>query len=168
LAVMNAEELRAAQTPLKARYRAEPAAALVTLTAAGAPDAAAQVCRVETHIGIVEAGLHRATGGDGSKACSADMLLQALVACAGVTLGAVATSMGITLRGGRILAEGDLDFGGTLGVSREIPVGFQRIRLHFDLDTDAPAETVKKLIEVTERYCVVLQTLRRPPDVTTT
>ena len=106
-----------------------------------------------------------ATGGDGSKACSGDMLLEALVACAGVTLGAVATSMGITLQGGRISAEGDIDFRGTLGVSREVPVGFERIRLRFDLDTDAPPESVRKLIELTERYCVVLQTLRKPPEI---
>src|SRR5262245_16613350 len=130
---MNAEELRAAQAPLKARYKTEPAAALVTLKASGIPVASEQVCRVETALGVVEAGLHPTTGGDGSKACSGDMLLQALVACAGVTLGAVATAMGIVLRGGRIRAEGELDFRGTLGVSREAPVGFRNISLHFEL-----------------------------------
>jgi uncharacterized OsmC-like protein len=162
---MNADELRAAQAPLKARYRTEPAGAWVTLRASGVPDAPAQVCRVETYVGLVEAGLHPATGGDESKACSGDMLLQALVACAGVTLGAVATAMGINVRGGSISAEGDIDFRGTLGVSREVPVGLTRIRLRFDLDTDAPADTQKKLIELTERYCVVLQTLKNSPAI---
>jgi uncharacterized OsmC-like protein len=165
---MNAEELRAAQAPLKARYRTDPSAGLVTLAARGIPDVGAQVCRVETHTGIVEAGLHPATGGDGSKACSADMLLQALVACAGVTLGAVATAMGINVRGGTISAQGDVDFRGTLGVARDVAVGFQRISLRFDIDTDAPPETQKKLIELTERYCVVYQTLTHPPDVALT
>lgn len=162
---MNADEFRAAQAPLKARYKTDPSAAMVVLKASGVPDVPAQVCRVETHIGVVEAGLHPATAGDGTKACSGDMLLQALVACAGVTLGAVATAMGITVRGGRISAEGDIDFRGTLGVSRETPVGFQRIRLRFDLDTDAPPETRKKLIELTERYCVVYQTLAHSPEM---
>ena len=164
---MNADELRAAQAPLKARYRTEPATALVTLTATGTLDAPAQVCRVETHLGLVEAGLHAATGGDGSKACSGDMLLQALVACAGVTLSAVATAMGITVRAGRIWAEGEIDFRGTLGVSRDTPVGFQRLSLHLDIDTDAQPEAHKKLLELTERYCVVYQTLRQPPVITT-
>lgn len=162
---MNAEELRAAQAPLKARYRTEAAAALVTLTATGIPDAPSQVCRVETHLGVVEAGLHSATGGDGTKACSGDMLLEALVACAGVTLSAVATAMGIVVRSGRIWAEGEIDFRGTLGVSREAPVGFQRIRLHFEVETDAEPAAHQKLIELTERYCVVYQTLRRPPEL---
>ena len=163
---MNANEIRAAQAPLKARYRAEPAAAQLTLRAEGTIDTSAQVCRVGTHIGAVEAGLHPATGGDGSQACSGDMLLQALAACAGVTLGAVATAMGVDVRGGRVLAEGDLDFRGTLGVSRDAAVGFDRIRLRFDLETDAPADAISKLIELTERYCVVLQTLRNRPEVT--
>jgi uncharacterized OsmC-like protein len=162
---MNLEQLRAAQAPLKARYKTEPAAALITLTASGTADPAAQVCRVETFLGITEAGLHPATGGDGSKACSGDMLLQALVGCAGVTLGAVATSMGITIKGGRIRAEGELDFRGTLGVSREAAVGFRSIKLSFELDTDAAPETVAKLIELTERYCVVYQTLKQPPEL---
>jgi len=164
---MNAEELRAAQAPLKARYRIDPATALVTQTATGTLDTSTQVCRVETHLGSVEAGLHTATGGDGRKACAGDMLLQALVACAGVTLGAVATAMGITVRAGRIRAEGEIDFRGTLGVSREVLVGFQSLRLHFDLDTDAEPDAQKKLIELTERYCVVYQTLRQPPVITT-
>jgi uncharacterized OsmC-like protein len=162
---MNLEELRAAQAPLKARYKTDPVAALITLTASGTVDAPAQVCRVETFLGVTQAGLHPATGGDGSKACSGDMLLQALVGCAGVTLGAVATSMGVTVKSGRILAEGELDFRGTLGVSREAPVGFRSIKLRFELDTDAPPETVAKLIELTERYCVVYQTLKHPPEL---
>lgn len=165
---MNAEELRAAQAPLKARYRTEAAAALVTLTASGIPDAPSQVCRVETQLGVVEAGLHSATGGDGSKACSGDMLLQALVACAGVTLGAVATAMGIDVRSGRIWAEGELDFRGTLGVSREAAVGFKIVRLHFDVETNAEPAAHQKLIELTERYCVVYQTLQRPPELLST
>jgi uncharacterized OsmC-like protein len=160
---MNIEELRAAQAPLKARYKNEPASALVTLEAQGSADAPAQLCRVETSLGVVEAGLHPAAGGDGSKACSGDMLLQALVACAGVTLGAVATAMGVTLRSARVRAEGELDFRGTLGVSRDAPVGFRNIRLHFELDSDAEPSTLAKLLELTERYCVVYQTLKNPP-----
>jgi uncharacterized OsmC-like protein len=163
---MNLEQLRAAQTPLKARYKTEPAAALVTLAASGAADVSEQVCRVETFLGVMEAGLHPATGGDGSKACSGDMLLQALVGCAGVTLGAVATSMGITIKSAKIRAEGELDFRGTLGVSREAPVGFRGIKLLFEVDTDAPPETVAKLLELTERYCVVYQTLKHSPELT--
>lgn len=163
---MNAEELRAAQAPLKERYRTDAVAALVTLTATGVPDAPMQLCRVETHLGVVDAGLHPATGGDGSKACSGDMLLQALVACAGVTLSAVATAMGIEVRGGRIWAEGEIDFRGTLGVSKEAPVGFQSVRLHFDVETSAEPAVHRKLIELTERYCVVYQTLRRSPELT--
>jgi uncharacterized OsmC-like protein len=162
---MNVEELRAAQAPLKARYKTDPAAAHVTLRASGTSDVPAQVCHVETFLGVTPAGLHPRSGGDGSQACSADMLLQALVGCAGVTLGAVATSMGITVKSGRIRAEGELDFRGTLGVSREAPVGFRSIELHFDLDTDAAPETVAKLLELTERYCVVYQTLKHPPDL---
>jgi uncharacterized OsmC-like protein len=164
---MNADELRAAQAPLKARYRTEPATALVTQTATGTLDASAQICHVETHIGTVQAGLHRAAGGNGNVACAGDMLLQALVACAGVTLSAVATAMGITVRASRIRAEGELDFRGTLGVSRETPVGFRNLRLHLDLDTDAEPAAHKKLVELTERYCVVYQTLRQPPEITT-
>ena len=162
---MNVEELRAAQAPVKARYKTDPASALVVLKAQGVPETSAQLCHVETHLGVVAAGLHPATGGDGSAACSADMLLQALVACAGVTLGAVATSMGIAIRGGRISASGEVDFRGTLGVSREAPVGFKNIALSFDLDTDASPESLAKLLELTERYCVVYQTLKHPPEL---
>lgn len=164
---MNSDELRTAQAPLKARYRTEPAAALVTQTATGTLDVSAQICNVETHMGSVEAGLHIAAGGNGKAACAGDILLQALVACAGVTLGAVATAMGITLRAGRIRAEGELDFRGTLGVSRDTPVGFRSLRLHLDLDTDAEPNALEKLIELTERYCVVYQTLKQPPAITT-
>ena len=162
---MNADELRAAQAPLKARYRAEPGAALVKLTASGAVDAAAQVARVETHLGLIDAGLHAATGGDGTKACSGDMLLQALVACAGVTLGAVATAMGISVRSARIGAEGEIDFRGTLGVAKDVPVGFRGLHLHFDVKTDAEPDAYKRLLEPTERYCVVYQTLKQPPPI---
>jgi uncharacterized OsmC-like protein len=162
---VNVEELRAAQAPLKARYKTDPASALVTLHGTGTVDVPQQVCRVETFVGIAPAGLHPATGGDGHSACSADMLLQALVACAGVTLGAVATSMGITVRSGRIAASGEVDFRGTLGVSREAPVGFKSISLSFELDTDASPETLAKLLELTERYCVVYQTLKHPPEL---
>jgi uncharacterized OsmC-like protein len=162
---MNAAELRALQAPLKQRYQADPASALVTLTASAALDQAAVSCRVETGRALVEAGLHPATGGTGAQACSGDMLLQALVACAGVTLRAVATAIGLDLRGGTVRAEGDLDFRGTLGVGREAPVGFRAIRLTFDLDSDAPVAQLDKLLELTERYCVVLQTLRVPPEI---
>ncbi len=159
---MTAEQLRALQSPLKDRYRTEPASALVTLHARGtlAEDVA---CTVDTPRGRVEAGLHPATGGTGELACSGDMLLEALVACAGVTLRAVATAMAVPVRGGTISAEGDLDFRGTLGVSREGPVGFSAIRLRFDLDSDAPPEQLQKLIQLTERYCVIYQTLAKSP-----
>ena len=159
---MKSGELRELQAPLKERYRAAPKAALVTLRAQGQLGAESLTCRVETGRALVEAGLHPATGGDGLSACSGDMLLEALVACAGVTLRAVATALDIELRGGTVSAEGDLDFRGTLGVSREAPVGFRDIRLRFDLDTDAPADKVESLIKLTERYCVVYQTLRTP------
>jgi uncharacterized OsmC-like protein len=159
---MRSSELRELQAPLKERYRAEPQAALVTLRAEGRLGAETLTCKVETGRALVEAGLHPATGGDGLSACSGDMLLEALVACAGVTLRAVATALDIELRGGTVSAEGDLDFRGTLGVSREAPVGFRDIRLRFDLETDAPADKVESLIKLTERYCVVYQTLRTP------
>ena len=159
---MNADQLRELQAPLKARYRAAPAEALITLSAEGQLDQAEVACRVETGRALVQAGLHPATGGDGLSACSGDMLLQALVACAGVTLKAVATAIGVPLRNGTVRAEGDLDFRGTLGVDRDAPVGFVDIRLRFDLDTEAPPEQVEKLIQLTERYCVVYQTLRSP------
>jgi len=159
---MNRDELRAIQAPLKQRYRESPDAASITLKAEGELGEGV-ACRVDTGRALVEAGLHPGTGGTGLQLCSGDMLLQALVACAGVTLSAVATSMGIALRGGRLKAEGDLDFRGTLGVDKSASVGFKSIRLEFALDTDASAEERSKLIELTERYCVVLQTLRASP-----
>jgi len=161
---MDADTLRALQAPLKQQYRDAPESAVVTLRASGEATEALS-CKVETGRALVEAGLHPATGGDGTLACSGDMLLEALVACAGVTLRAVATAIGVDLRGARITAEGDLDFRGTLGVSKEAPVGFRDIRLHFELDTDADAVKRADLIRLTERYCVVLQTLRRPPSI---
>jgi uncharacterized OsmC-like protein len=157
---MDATELRALQTPIKERYRAEPAAARITLRAAGTLDDARIACKVETGRALAIAGLHPATGGTGLEACSGDMLLEALVACAGVTLKAVATALEIPLRSARISAEGDLDFRGTLGVAKDVAVGFTAIRLAFDLDADAPAERLDQLVELTERYCVVYQTLR--------
>jgi len=163
---MDAEELRALQTPLKERYRAEPAAALVTLRARGSLGEAGVSCRVETGRALVDAGLHPATGGDGHAACSGDLLLEALVACAGVTLKAVATALALPLAGGTVSAEGDLDFRGTLGVAKNVPVGFQAIRLRFDLDTDATQEQLDSLLRLTERYCVVYQTLKQPASVT--
>lgn len=157
---MDTETLRAVQAPIKERYKAEPTAALITLRATGKLDDPEGVsCNVETGRALVRAGLHPATGGDGSLVCSGDMLLQALVACAGVTLRAVATATGIAVRGGTLLAEGDLDFRGTLGVDRAAPVGFTAIRLRFDLDTDANEEELATLHKLTERYCVVYQTL---------
>jgi uncharacterized OsmC-like protein len=165
---VNADELRALQAPLKSRYRDDPAAALITLAASGRVGEESATCSVETGRALVEAGLHPATGGDGLAVCSGDMLLQALVACAGVTLRTVATALDLPLRGGTIRAEGDLDFRGTLGVSKEAPVGFRAIRLHFQLDTDASAEQLATLMKLTERYCVVLQTLRHPPEVSVT
>ena len=162
---MRPDDLRALQAPLKDQYRADPARALVTLTATGDVDDPGVSCRVETGRAIVEAGLHPATGGTGLELCSGDLLLQALVACAGVTLRAVATALDVPVRGGRLRAEGDLDVRGPLGVSREAPVGFRAIRLRFELDTDASAEQLDTLLRLTERYCVVLQTLRTPPAV---
>ena len=161
---MKAEDLQALQAPLKERYRNEPGAAMITLRAQGRLGEGI-ACRVETGKALVEAGLHPATGGAGLLACSGDMLLEALVACAGVTLSAVATAIGVTLRKGEVRAEGDLDFRGTLGVSKQVPVGFQRIRLAFELDTDASEEQIDTLIRLTERYCVVYQTLRQPPEI---
>lgn len=161
---MDADELRRQQAPLKEHYRSDPAAALVTLRAEGAlSDGIA--CNIQTGKALVQAGLHAATGGDGTAACSGDMLLEALVACAGVTLRAVATATGIPLRGGWVVAEGDLDFRGTLGVAKDAPVGFRAIRLHLDLDTDATHEQIETLHRLTTRYCVVLQTLCRPPNI---
>jgi uncharacterized OsmC-like protein len=161
---MNAEQLKALQTPIKERYRKDPAAAVVTLRAQGRIGEGI-ACRVDTGKALVEAGLHPATGGSGLQACSGDMLLEALVACAGVTLKAVATALGIDVKDATLTAEGDLDFRGTLGVAKDAPVGFREIRLKFDLDTEASEEQLRKLIELTERYCVVLQTIRGSPAV---
>ncbi len=163
---MDRDALRALQAPLKARYKNEPDAALITLSATGElGDGVA--CSVQTGRAIAEAGLHPATGGDGTLLCSGDMLLEALVACAGVTLRAVSTSLGIAVTSGRVRAEGDLDFRGTLGVDRGAPVGFTAIRLSFELDTDADEDQLANLQKLTERYCVVYQTLARSPALST-
>jgi len=161
---MKIEDLRAAQGPLKELYRAEPEAAFFTLKASGRIGEGV-TCNVQTGKALVEAGLHPATGGTGTFACSGDMLLQSLVACAGVTLSAVARSIGVDLRDGIVRAEGDLNFCGTLGISKDVPVGIQRIRLSFELDTDASEEQLATLLRLTERYCVVYQTLKGSPDV---
>jgi len=162
---MRGDDLRALQAPLKQRYRERPEAAVVTLKAKGEIGDETLTCKVETGRALVEAGLHPATGGDGIAACSGDMLLEALVACAGVTLRAVATSLDIPLRGGTVHAEGDLDFRGTLGVAKDAPVGFRAIRLRFDLDTDASPAELATLLKLTERYCVVFQTLNSKPQL---
>ena len=162
---MDSAELRTMQQPLKDAYREHPEQAVITLQARGQLEDQAISCSVATGQALTVAGLHPATGGDGSLACSGDMLLQALVACAGVTLRAVATSLGIEVTGGTVSAEGDLDFRGTLAVSKEAPVGFRSIRLSFDLDTEASAEQVQTLVRLTERYCVVYQTLARPAQL---
>ena len=161
---MNADELKAMQAPLKRKYKDDPASAVVTLRAESRSTDGLS-CKVATGKAIVEAGLHPATGGDGSFACSGDMLLEALAACAGVTLRAVATAIGVNLRSATVAAEGDIDFRGTLGVAKDAPVGFRDIRLRFHLDTDAPDDQRATLIRLTERYCVVLQTLKQPPAV---
>ncbi|HEU4645202.1 MAG TPA: OsmC family protein [Burkholderiales bacterium] len=161
---MNADELRALQAPIKERYRSDAGAAVVTLRAEGRIGEGVS-CNVQTGRALVQAGLHPASGGTGTLACSGDMLLEALVACAGVTLSAVATALGIELRGGEVRAEGDLDFRGTLGVAKDAPVGFRDIRLKFVLDTDAGREQLDKLLQLTERYCVVYQTLRAAPSI---
>jgi uncharacterized OsmC-like protein len=163
---MDSNQLKTLQAPLKQQYRDDPASAVVTLRASGLLDGSGVSCRVETGRALVEAGLHPATGGTGLQACSGDMLLEALAACAGVTLRAVATALEIPVRGGTVEVEGDLDFRGTLGVSKEVPVGFQTVRLRFALDTDASPEQLDTLLKLTERYCVVLQTLRSSPAVT--
>ena len=162
---MTGEDLRALQAPLKARYRDDPGAAVITLRAEGRI-AEGIACKVDTGRALVTAGLHPATGGDGLSACSGDMLLEALVACAGVTLRAVATALGIDLRDATVRAEGDLDVRGTLGVAKDAPVGFRAVRLSFALDTDATEEQIANLLRLTERYCVVFQTLSRPPALT--
>ncbi|MGE5833547.1 MAG: OsmC family protein [Acidobacteriota bacterium] len=163
---MNANELREVQAPLKARYREQPEAGVVTLRATGRVSPDSLTCKVETGKAMVEAGLHPATGGAGVFACSGDMLLEALAACAGVTLSAVATALAVNIREGSVLVEGDLDFRGTLGVAKDVPVGFRDIRLRFQLDTDATPEQLAKVIALTERYCVVFQTLSRSPTMT--
>ena len=165
---MDAQDLRALQAPLKDKYKDQPDKAVVTLKAKGALDDSGIACKVDTGRALVEAGLHPATGGPGTQACSGDMLLEALVACAGVTLKAVATALEFKLRGGSVSAEGDLDFRGTLGVAKDAPVGFRSIRLRFDLDTDEPAERIATLTKLTERYCVVYQTLANPPPLALT
>jgi uncharacterized OsmC-like protein len=162
---MNTQELRAIQAPIKERYKEEPESASITLKAEGRLGEGI-TCNVRTGKALVAAGLHPGTGGDGLSACSGDMLLEALVACAGVTLGAVATAMGIEIRDARVNAEADLDFRGTLGLTKDVPVGFSRIRLRFDLDTEAPEDQLDTLIRLTERYCVVYQTLRHSPETT--
>jgi uncharacterized OsmC-like protein len=161
---MDAEQLKALQAPLKQKYREQPGAALITLKARSRIGEGI-TCKLETGRALVEAGLHPATGGDGLSACSGDMLLEALVACAGVTLRAVATALGIDLRDATVKAEGDLDFRGTLGVDKSAPVGFREIRLKFDLDSDAPPEQLASLMKLTERYCVVYQTLMKPAQI---
>jgi uncharacterized OsmC-like protein len=165
---MNLDQLRELQAPLKSRYREEPGSAVVTLRAKGEIGQEDLACRVETGRALVEAGLHPATGGSGLQACSGDMLLEALAACAGVTLSAVATALGVEVRRGTVSVEGDLDFRGTLGVDKEAPVGFRAIRLAFELDTDAGEDQLATLLKLTERYCVVFQTLRTPADTRAT
>ena len=164
---MDQEALKLLQGPLKAQYKTDPGAAVVTLRAE-AKGAEGIACKVDTRLALVEAGLHPATGGDGSQACSGDMLLEALVACAGVTFQAVATAFDVDAKGLKVMAEGDLDFRGTLGVAKDVSVGFQNIRLIFDFEADAPSETIDKMIELTERYCVVLQTIRHGPQLSVT
>ena len=162
---MDSAELRALQAPIKERYKADPKAGLVTLRAKGALAESALACKIETGRALAVAGLHPATGGSGLELCSGDMLLEALVACAGVTLKAVATALDIPLKSGAVSAEGDLDFRGTLGVAKDAPVGFATIRLRFDLETDAPQEKLDQLLKLTERYCVVYQTIKSGPPV---
>src|SRR3712207_683884 len=162
---MDAAALRTLQAPLKDRYRAEPEAAVITLRAEGTIDEQQIACKVETGRALAVAGLHPATGGSGAELCSGDMLLEALVACAGVTLKAVATALSVELRAGTVTAEGDLDFRGTLGVDKAAPVGFRAIRLAFTLDTDAPQEKLDQLLKLTERYCVVFQSLNHKPEL---
>jgi len=162
---MDSAELRAMQAPYKDKYKSDPDAAIITLKAHGSIDESKIACKVETGRALAVAGLHPATGGSGAELCSGDMLLEALVACAGVTLKAVATALGIQLKAGVVRAEGDLDFRGTLGVAKDAPVGFREIRLTFDLDTEATQEQIDSLIKLTERYCVIFQTLARPPQL---
>ncbi len=165
---MDANELRAMQAPIKEKYKNDAASAMITLKARGTLDDTSIACKVETGRAIAAAGLHPATGGSGLELCSGDMLLEALVACAGVTVKAVATALEIPLKSGKVSAEGDLDFRGTLGVAKDAPVGFAQIRLRFDLDTDAPQEKLDQLLKLTERYCVVYQTIKSGPAVDVT
>ena len=162
---MDAGELRAMQAPIKERYKSDPKAAFITLRAKGTLDDSGIACKVDTGRALAVAGLHPATGGSGLELCSGDMLLEALVACAGVTVKAVATALDIPLKSGKVSAEGDLDFRGTLGVAKDAPVGFAQIRLRFDLDIEAPLEKLDQLLKLTERYCVVYQTIKRGPPV---
>jgi uncharacterized OsmC-like protein len=162
---MDATALRAMQAPLKDRYKSDPKSAYITLKAKGSLDDTSIACKVETGRALAVAGLHPATGGSGMELCSGDMLLEALVACAGVTLKAVATALDIPLKSGHVSAEGDLDFRGTLGVDKTAPVGFAQIRLRFDVDTEAPQEKLDQLLKLTERYCVVYQTIKNGPPV---
>ncbi len=163
---MNSEQLKVKQAPLKAQYKEQPATAQVTMHARSSLGSDTITCHVQTPQGVIEAGLHPLAGGQAEWACSGEMLLQSLVACAGVTLKSVATALDIPLRGGRVIAEGDMDFRGTLGISKEVPIGFQRIRLRFELDGDATSEQKQKLLSLTERYCVIFQTLKSPPQIT--
>jgi uncharacterized OsmC-like protein len=165
---MDAASLRAMQAPIKERYKSEPQAALITLKARGSTDSDGIACKVETGRALAVAGLHPATGGSGLELCSGDMLLEALVACAGVTLKSVATAIDVPLKQGLVLAEGDLDFRGTLGVDKEAPVGFAEIRLRFEVDTDAPQDKLDLLLKLTERYCVVYQTIKNGPKISVT
>ena len=162
---MDAQALRAMQAPIKDRYKADPQAAVITLKAHGTLDDTNIACKVETGRALATAGLHPATGGSGLELCSGDMLLEALVACAGVTLKAVSTALDVPLRSANVTAEGDLDFRGTLGVAKDAPVGFRTIRLTFTVDTDAPQEKLDQVLKLTERYCVVYQTIRNGPPV---
>ena len=164
---MDSETLRAAQAPIKSKYREDPTSATFTLKAEGTLGGDGLTCKVSTGKGLAEAGLHPATGGDGLSLCSGDMLLEALVGCAGVTLKAVSTALDIPVRGGTVFAEGDLDFRGTLAISKEVPVGFRAIRLRFELDTDATDDQIATLIKLTERYCVIYQTIQNAPTLST-
>src|SRR3954468_24734140 len=165
---MDAAQLRQMQAPIKERYKTDPTTAMITLKARGSTDSEGIACKVETGRAIAMAGLHPATGGSGLELCSGDMLLEALVACAGVTLKAVATAIDVPLKSGKVFAEGDLDFRGTLGVAKDAPVGFAEIRLWFEVETDAPQDKLDQLLKLTERYCVVYQTIKSGPPVEVT
>lgn len=162
---MQAQELRTLQAPVKERYRSDPESAILTMSARGNLKLDGLLCQIQSHIGPVDAGLHRAAGGDGTAACSAEILLQSLAACAGVTFCAVATAMEIPIQGGSVTVEGDVDFRGTMGISKEVPVGFSRIRMKFEVQGTATPEQLEKLLALTERYCVIFQTLKNPPEI---